>query len=246
MEGWPHHADDRDVPTSPERPTASSPSTPLPRRYSALPDVGEHIGPWLGAATVVAACNLAAATLHLRLSTYEWAAMLVALGATLAAAGLVAARSRVEVDAVVRDERARPAEEQLLDMVDDLSLGTAGAPGYVEGMERWTGALLELVDHARDETLDPELRAALTNVADDTRALHDLLDVSDPAGLSLNEAAMLHSVCSLWETDQDRIESLAAAVDPRWHRRWRSRTVVERRLRHGQRAASELVLPYRS
>ncbi len=231
---------------SPYSPAAPHETASPPRRYSALPDLREWMTPWLATAMLVAACNLLAAILHVPLNVYERSALLIALGATLASAGLVAARSRAEVEAVERDERARPAEEQLLDMVGDLRPGSADSPGYVQGMVRWTSALLELVEHARSETLDAELRTTLTAAADDTRALRDLLRASDPAALSLNEAAMLHSVCALWETDQDRIEALAVEVDPRWHRHWRSRTVVERRLRHGQRAARELVLPYRS
>lgn len=246
MEGSRSRADDSGVTTPSDGRTAPRTAPPLPRRYSALPDLREDIAPWLGAAMVVAACNLGAVVLQIHLDVYQWSALLLALGATVAAAGLVAARSRAAVEAIERDERARPAEEQLLEMVGDLPLGTADAPGYVEGMERWTSAILDLAEHARDDTLDVELRGLLTSMVDDTRALRDLLRASDPAGVSLNEAAMLHSVCALWETDQDRIETVAAEVDPQWYRRWRSRTVVERRLRHGPRATSELVLPYRS
>lgn len=230
---------------SPNGPAAPHATTSLPRQYSALPDLREWMTPWLGAAILVGACNLAVTILHVDLNVYERSVLLVALGASLASAGLVAARSRAAVEAIERDERARPAEEQLLGMVGDLRPSTADSPGYVQAMERWTSALLELVEHARSETLDAEQRTTLTAAADDTRALRELLRASDPAGLSLNEAAMLHSVCALWETDQERIEALAVEVDPRWHRRWRGRTIVERRLRHGQRAAGELVLPYR-
>lgn len=216
------------------------------RAHGSLPDTAERLLPWLGAAVVVAGCNLAVALLGVALTPSEWATMLVGLAATLAAAGLVASRSRRETDAIERDERARPATDQLRG--DALGSGpvVVGAPGYVDGMARWTTAILDLLDHARTRTEDPELRLTLAGAAEDTRALNELLRTSTERELSLNEAARLHSVCALWETGQDRIEGLAAGIDPRWHRRWCARAVVDRRLRHGHGGPDRLVLPYRS
>lgn len=210
-----------------------------------MPTTAERLLPWLGAAVLAAGCTLAAVRMGLPLAGHEWAALLIALSGTLTATTLVAARSTREVAAVDRDERARPAEEQLLDHAADGG-GHPGPPAYLVGMERWTTALLELLDHAAEVATDPERARELDEAADDCRALHDLLRTSEGRALSLNESAMLRSVVSLWETDQDRIEALAAQVDPRWHRRWRARTVIERRLRHGRPSSGRLVLPYRS
>lgn len=242
-------ADDSKVTTTSSEPRAPWPATddgPEPRRFSALPKTGERLLPWLGAAVVVAACNLAAISLGASLTVNEWAVMLLPLGATLAAAGLVAARSRRDIEATDRDERARPAPEQLLALAVDGPDDDLDIPVYPGGMEAWTAALLELLDHAAGRAADDETQRTLATAADDTRALHELLGDSTQRDLNLNESAMLHSVCSLWETDQDRLEALAARVDPRWHRRWRARSVVARRLRHGRPRAGELVLPYRS
>lgn len=206
----------------------------------------ESILPWLAACVVVAGWNLAVVVRNADLTIDEWGALFLALAATVSATGLVAARSRAASEVMARDERARPAQEQLRELVDDAALATPGSPGYVDGMERWSTVLLELIEHARDLALDPVAKSQLDGAFDDTSALRDLLRSSQHRDLSLNEAATLHSVCSLWETDQERIELLAAEVDPRWHRRWRARTVVERRLRHGQRGEQTLVLPYRS
>lgn len=216
------------------------------RRGDSLLSDRESILPWLAASVVVAGWNLAVVVRSADLTIDEWGALFLALAATVSATGLIAARSRAASEAIVRDERARPSQEQLRELVDDAALATPGSPGYVDGMERWSTVLLELIEHARELAIDPVVRSQLDGAFDDTSALRDLLRSSQSRDLSLNEAATLHSVCSLWETDQDRIELLAAEVDARWHRRWRARTVVERRLRHGQRSEQMLVLPYRS
>ena len=211
-----------------------------------MPTTVERMLPWLGAAVLAAGCTLAAVVMGFPLAGLEGAALLIALAGTLTAAGLVATRSTREVAAVDRDERARPAEEQLVDQGDDGRVDHPGPPAYLSGMVRWTTALLELLDRAAELATDPDRARELDEAAEDCRALHDLLRASEGRVLSLNESAMLRSVVSLWETDQDRLETLAAQVDPRWHRRWRARTVIERRLRHGRPRSGELVLPYRS
>jgi hypothetical protein len=58
--------------------------------------------------------------------------------------------------------------------------------------------------------------------------------------------ATLRSICSMWESEQGRIEQLAARMDPEWHRRWQARSVVERLLRRGARQPEATALPYRS
>ena len=213
---------------------------------SRLPTTGERLLPWLASAVAVAACNLVALYFGVSLTVTEWAMLLLPLGATLAAAGLVAARSRRETEATDRDQRARPARDQLLALTDDDSADDGEIPVYPGGMEAWTAALVELLDHAVQLADDDHVRLALVAGIEDTRALNELLGTSTQRDLNLVESAMLHSVCSLWETEQDRLEALAAGVDPRWHRRWQARSVVARRLRHGRRHDDELVLPYRS
>ena len=123
-------------------------------------------------------------------------------------------------------------------------LGTAA---YVEGMQRWSTTVLELLEHARGcapeaSKLATELEAAV----EDTRELQQLLAASVDGELDINDAATIHAVCTLWETNQPRFENLAASSDPAWHRRWRARAVADRRLRHGGMVSVPVALPYRS
>jgi hypothetical protein len=217
------------------------PSAPR-RRRSALPLIGEPVAPWLAAAFVLAALNLAAVASGYQLPVLEQALLLIGLCATLAAGGLVAARSNRRLEASAREERARPAGEELV-----APGSQPGSESYVEGMACWAEAVLELLDHAVD-TGRPKAPAhdELVAAAADTRELRDLLRSSSQSPLSINDAAMIHAVCTLWEVNEARVEALAAEVDLIWHRRWRARTVADRRLRHGSVAPQTLVLPYRS
>jgi hypothetical protein len=223
------------------------PSLDALRRTAAagLPRTGEQLLPWLGAASLVGLVTLGALSLgDGEASSVQNGTLLLVLFATVVVAGLVAVRSRTANEATEREERARPAREQLVNL-DAPDTEQPATRSYFEGVERWTVALRELFDHASDTTTDDEIRAELVSASDDAEALHDLLATTTGRELNLNEAATLHSICTLWETDQDRLEQLAADVDPMWHRRWRGRSVVERLLRHGPPQRGELVLPYR-
>lgn len=202
----------------------------------------EPMAPWLLAAFLLAALNLVVIVIGHDLEPIEHALLLVGLCGTVVAAGLVATRSHRHISDSDREERARPASEELTDSVVAL-----GSTRYAEGMARWTGAVLELIDHALDAAgEDSDAHDDLAAAAADTRELNELLATSAGDELRINDAAMIHAVCTLWEANQPRIEELAAAVDPVWHRRWRARSVADRRLRHGGAGSRPLVLPYRS
>ncbi len=204
------------------------------------------IAPWLGAALLTAACNVALVASGTPLSQLNQAALLVVLAGTMTAAGLLAARSTNEEITSDRDERSRPASDELAALAGaGPERAFADGPDYLTGMQWWTGALYELLDHAAGEAAEVARARELADAADDTRAMHDLLTSNDSESFSLNESAMLHSIATLWETGQERLEAMAADVDPRFYRRWTARTIVERRLRHGVPHANELVLPYR-
>jgi hypothetical protein len=181
---------------------------------------------------------------HSEPTTVQGGTLLIILSATVVVAGLVGIRSRAAAEETQREERARPAREQLVDL-DAPGSEPPATRSYFEGVERWTVALRELFAHAIEAAPEDEVRTELITGLDDAEALHDLLAASSGRELSLNEAATLHSICVLWETEQERLERLAADVDPAWHRRWRGRSVVERLLRHGPPRRGELVLPYR-
>lgn len=207
-----------------------------------MPLPGERMAPWLVGAALVAVVNLAVALSGHGAFSIEQAVLLLALSATLAAGGLVAARSSRALADRDREHRARPALDELA-----VEATTTDSASYVAGMLEWTRAMLELIEHARSEVDPTGLQAEqLAAAAEDTQALCELLDVSAQGPLGINDTAMLHSVCSLWEANQPHLEGLASAADPAWHRRWRARSVVASRLRHGPDTDHALLLPYRS
>lgn len=203
-----------------------------------MPVVGESMSLWLAAALVLAVSNLVLALGGIEVAELGRALLLVALCAALTAAGLVSARSTRLAEATLREERARPASEELGGR-DDRSVP------YALGMGRWADAMVELLDHGVSTAPDgSSAHAELTGAAAEARDLRELFEV-DAAELSINDQARLHALGSLWETSQPRLEQLVAELDPHWHRCWRARHVDARLLRHGHGLARPLVLPYR-
>ncbi|MEO7428619.1 MAG: hypothetical protein ABIY48_04460, partial [Acidimicrobiales bacterium] len=172
----------------------------------------------------------------------EQSILLLGLCAALAAGGLVSARSNRALRALIEEERARPATEELLGPVADARSAT-----YLRGMDGWMTAMLDLIDHAVEVT-EPgsAVRAELVAAGVEARDLRDLVRSESASALTINDQAKLHALGSLWEASQRRVEHLAAEADPSWHRRWRARSVAARRLRHGQDQPRALVLPYRT
>jgi hypothetical protein len=166
----------------------------------------------------------------------------VLLCVVLAVAGLVVAWSDRHLAPSREAERSRPAAEEL-----QGHRVVIGSPGYLTGMRVWVDAVAELISHARevapaDDPAAPELAVA----ADDSEELLELLDAAAVGPLSLSDRATLHALCALWETNQATIEGTAAQADPSWHRRWRARSVVASRLRHGTPEGEPLRLPFRT
>src|SRR3546814_15402693 len=132
--------------------------------------------------------NLAMLASDDHLPVSEQTVVLLGLCASLAAAGMVAARSSRTLETSVREERARPAVEQLVD--DGTELNT---PAYVGGMVRWTGAMLELVEHALEaEGPDSVLPDELTAAAQDTADLRHLLQATQPTPPATNDPPLHH------------------------------------------------------
>lgn len=231
------------VDEKPMQSRANGPSSALPigvpRRRHGLPLVAEPMAPWLATAFVLAALNLGIVVTGHELAPIQQTLILIGLCATLAAGGMVAARSGQQLHAIDREERARPAVEEL-----GFELGAAS---YVEGMARWCEAVLDLIDHAVERsTSDTPVRAELTAAAADATELLDLLRAGDEGDLSINDTAMIHAVSTLWEVNAPRLEELAAGLDRPWYRLWRARHVADRSLRHGGTQPQPIVLPYRS
>jgi hypothetical protein len=202
--------------------------------------------PWLAAAIFIGGLNVVVELAGVQPSLVERVAMILALSASLAVAGLVAARSSREAEAADRRERARPGDDELLAADNGFGGHDLGPSTYFEFMERWAEAMLELTKHAAatPKAIETGTAGALTTASDDTSELRELLRAGTERPLSVNGMATLHNICSLWEADQGRLEQLAADADPAWHRRWRARSVVERLLRRGGRQPEPMALPY--
>src|SRR3546814_2519745 len=83
----------------------------VPRRRASMPLIGEALAPWLAGAFVLAVMNLAMLASGDHLPVSEQTVVLLGLCASLAAAGMVAARSSRTLETSVREERARRSEE---------------------------------------------------------------------------------------------------------------------------------------
>ena len=203
---------------------------------------------WLSGAILISGLQVAVAVAGAQPSLAQRAGMILGVCGGLAVAGVIAARSSREMAAVDRVERERPAPYEVSGVGDAFGRDqSAGASSYIEGMGRWSEAMLELTEHA---AATPEAEVAgltleFSSACDDTRELRDLLHAQVDQPLKVAAVATLHSICSMWEACQARIEDMAAGVDPEWYRRWRARWVVEGLLRHGSRAPEPTPLPYR-
>ena len=208
-----------------------------------VPAGAEVLWPWLGGAAVTSLVTLGAVLLGASRSTAEIAALGIVLGAIFAATVAMTTRSRASARASERDERARPTRDELeAGRADWVAEGAS----YVDGMAQWTGAVVELLAHGRDAARSDAERQELDAAIEDAAALNQLLEQSRGKQLHLTELATLHSLCGMWETNQGRVEQLAAAVDPAWHRRWGAQSLPAQRLRHGPPRAPDRELPYLS
>jgi hypothetical protein len=207
-----------------------------------MPNIGEWMTPWIASAFLVAVLSVTYVVGGRQLPVLEQTLLAISLCATLTAASLVILRSSRAQKEAAREERARPPAEAL-----DGGVVRLGTLAYAQAMERWTGTVLELLEHAQGcaEEGSPEA-AELATAVTDTRELRELLESSTTDDLDINAAATVHALCSLWETNEPRIEELAASCDPAWHRRWSARSVADRRLRHGGTVSAPLVIPYRT
>jgi hypothetical protein len=175
----------------------------------------------------------------------------VALCSVVTATQLVMYRSKRLVEEAERAQRARPAAEELDAWASQRTLVRLDAgtslPPYAAGMMRYSEAVVELLEHSVSVAQAEEIDAGeLASGRDDAGALHNLLTTMSTEPVLLHRAAKVHTICSLWEASQDRLEQAAAELDPDFHRRWRARNIAVLRLRHGDRPRrSETALPYR-
>src|SRR5687767_2351951 len=135
----------------------------VPRPKPAMPVVGEWMTPWIAASFLVSACAVAFVVGGREIPTFEKTLLGISLCATLTAATLVRFRAIRTQHMRAREERARPPVEAL-DGTPSIS------SAYVDGMQRWTTAVLELLEHANGcATQGSELAAVLGAALADTR-----------------------------------------------------------------------------
>lgn len=200
----------------------------------------EPLTPWLACALALGAVLLAVVVAGGGRAMYMM--LTVALAAAVTAAALVSARVRARERASLREHLQRPTAEQLLNEPPPFR---GGGRAYVTGMLAWVDAMIELLGHmiSIPERASTNDVGDLASQLDDATALHSLLTeaaVSHPSNIGM---ARLHSICTLWELDQPRLEAVAAEIDGDFHRRWRVRTVIVRRLRRGDPAALRSLTP---
>jgi len=211
----------------------------------------EPLLPWFAASILVAGAYAGGLAAGVRGGATSWVFMTIAACAVLTATVLVWTRRRDVEEEAAREERGRPATDELDRWASDTTLVTPDPqhhlPPYGEGMLRYSGAVVELLEHAVAVALDHGIDTEeLATARDDAAALHDLLGAMAAEPARLDKVAKVHTICSLWEANQDRLETIAAELDPDFHRRWRARNIAVLRLRRGERPRRlEPALPYR-
>ena len=210
----------------------------------------EPLLPWVAASLLVVAAYAVGVLFGVASSQEHRVLLTIALSSIITATGLVMHRSRLVVEDEERTQRARPASEELdawtseRTLLSDVSDGNL--PPYAAGMLAYSAAVVELLEHAVSVALIQEIDTTeLASARDDAAALHDLLSSMASETVHLPTAAKVHTICSLWEANQDRVEQTAAELDPDFHRRWRARNIATLRLRHGERPSrTDTSLPY--
>jgi hypothetical protein len=206
----------------------------------------EAVAPWLAASLLVMAAYTAGVVVG-GSSSLSQAVLTVALCSVVTATGLVLYRSRRLEEEIRRDERTRPATDELPSAGTPAHPSDHPLPPYAAGMLGYSAAVVELLEHAVGVALEREMDASeLASGRDDAAALQDLLSAMATEPVQLRKAAKVHTICSLWEASQERLERAAADLDPAFHRRWRARHLAAIRLRHGEAPSRvQTTLPYR-
>jgi hypothetical protein len=214
----------------------------------ALTQSAERLAPWLAAPILIGVLQVTVVLSGAELSRALQAVMILCLCGSIAVATVVASRSSREADVLGREERERPSRHELAGADDFGRRQEVGPAAYLASMERWSAAMLELTEHAAgtQAAIDAGAVDELTSASSDTRELRELLQSNANVPLKNSAIATLRGICSLWEAEQMRIESLAATMDPEWYRRWRARSIADRLLRRGSRQSTTTALPYRT
>ena len=210
----------------------------------------EPLLPWVAASLLVVAAYAVGVMFGAANSQKQLVVLTITLCSIITATGLVMHRSRLVVEDEERSQRARPASEELNAWTSERTLlsdtSDGNLPPYAAGMLAYSASVIELLEHAVGVALIQQRDTTdLASARDDAAALHDLLTSMASEPVHLHTAAKVHTICSLWEANQDRVEQNAAELDPDFHRRWRARNIATLRLRHGERPSrTDTSLPY--
>ena len=210
----------------------------------------EPIAPWIAASLLIIGAYAVGVMFGIAKSQESRVVLTITLCSIVTATQLVLRRSRELFEDEDRTQRARPAAEELEQWASDRTLvpthAESNLPPYGAGMLAYSDAVIELLEHAVGVALIQDIDTTeLASARDDAAALRDLLTSMASEPVHLHQAAKVHTICSLWEANQDRIETVAADLDRDYHRRWRARHIATLRLRHGERPSrTDTSLPY--
>ena len=211
---------------------------------------GEPLAPWLAASLLVMAAYTVGVLVGAAGSDKIRVVLTVALCSVVISSQLVIFRSRRDVEDARRAQRARPAAEELDPWASGQTLvrldTETNLPPSAAGMLRYSGAVVELLEHAVAVALsDGSEPADLIAGRDDAAALHHLLSSMAKEPVHLQKAAKIYTICSIWQAEQPHLEEAASALDPEFHRKWRARNIAALRLRNGERPRrTDMTLPY--
>lgn len=211
----------------------------------------ETLLPWLAASLLTLAAFVVGVLAGTASSDTQRVMLTVAVCAVVTATQLVLYRSRRHDQEARRQLRTRPASDEL-DRRSRSAPAVSGErtttlPPYAAGMLRYAEAVVELLEHGVEVALRDDVDPTeLATGRDDAAALKSLLTSMAAEPVHLHKAAKVHTICSLWEAGQARLERMVADLDPEFHRAWRTRNVAALRMRHGEAPQrDDMVLPYR-
>ena len=176
-----------------------------------MPIVGEWMTPWIAAAFLVVVLTVTY-VVGGDLPLLERVLLAISLCATLTAAVLVAIRSNRAQEVSVREERARPAAEALDDPVapprarPPTSRAWSAGPRPCSSCSSTRGVRRRKRRSSRQSSRPRSSTPTSCSSCSSPRV---------DGELDIHDAATIHAVCTLWETNQARFEDAGGGERPR-------------------------------
>ena len=95
-------------------------------------------------------------------------------------------------------------------------------------MELWAAWIGKLMTHAAATANAGIGQRTLAGAAEDAQNLREALAAAGGGWLEPGQTSVLRSIYALWDVNQDRLERIAAAIDPEWYRMWEGRSASAR------------------